>query len=87
MWREFRSGAILKYAVGALIFSFAPLPSLGGGTPVQPDSGQPASGKSPKTKSIRAVRIPDGSVHVDGHLEEEVWSTARFVDGFQQKEP
>lgn len=37
--------------------------------------------------TLRAVRVPDGIVNVDGLLTEEVWRDAPFATGFRQREP
>src|SRR5687768_15821672 len=38
-------------------------------------------------KQANAVRVPGGSVRVDGRLDEEIWLKAPVVSDFVQKEP
>jgi hypothetical protein len=38
-------------------------------------------------KQASAIRIPDGSIHIDGRLDEEVWRQAAPITDFVQKEP
>jgi Domain of unknown function (DUF5916) len=41
----------------------------------------------PPLKRATAVRMPDGAVHLDGRLDEDVWESAPAVTDFIQKEP
>lgn len=38
-------------------------------------------------KQIRAVRIENGGLKLDGRLDDEVWQQAQFVDDFRQRNP
>ena len=38
-------------------------------------------------KQARAVRVPDGSIRLDGRLDDEVWQLAPPITDFVQKEP
>ena len=46
-----------------------------------------ASAQDQPRKSIRAVSVPDGSVRLDGRLDEEAWQKAPVTSDFVQKEP
>ncbi len=48
-----------------------------------PSSAQSVDGQ----KRVTAVRVPTGSVHVDGNLDDEVWRLASPVTDFVQTEP
>ena len=52
-------------------------------------SAAPASGQDDADgpKQAHAVRVPSGSIEVDGRLEEAVWETATPVTDFVQSEP
>lgn len=39
------------------------------------------------TKEMQAARIPGPAPHIDGRLNEPIWSRATFVSDFRQKEP
>ncbi|HUE96935.1 MAG TPA: DUF5916 domain-containing protein, partial [Longimicrobiaceae bacterium] len=54
-----------------------------GGAAPQP----PGIAAMPPAKSASAVRIPNGSIELDGALDESVWATAPAIDDFLQKEP
>ncbi|MGE4056887.1 MAG: DUF5916 domain-containing protein, partial [Vicinamibacterales bacterium] len=41
----------------------------------------------PTRKSVRAANIDDGSIRLDGRLDEEVWLTVPAIADFTQKEP
>ena len=41
----------------------------------------------PPRKQATALRVPDGSIHVDGHLDEEIWLQATAITDFIEKEP
>jgi Domain of unknown function (DUF5916) len=41
----------------------------------------------PPGKEATAVRVPSGSIHVDGRLDEQAWSEATPISDFVQKEP
>ena len=47
---------------------------------------QPAAGPE-EPRRVRAVRVPNATVMVDGHLTEEVWASAPAADGFIQQQP
>src|SRR5690242_3850139 len=38
-------------------------------------------------KQATALRVPNGSIRVDGHLDEEIWLKAAPITDFTQKEP
>ncbi len=38
-------------------------------------------------KHATATRVPNGSIRIDGHLDEEAWTTAMPISDFMQKEP
>jgi hypothetical protein len=44
-------------------------------------------GSSPASKRATAVRVPAGSIAVDGRLDEAVWQQAVPADGFVQQQP
>jgi hypothetical protein len=41
----------------------------------------------PTTKSVRATRVPNGTVAVDGRLDESVWAQGEPADDFVQMQP
>lgn len=45
------------------------------------------NGAPKERKSMAASRVPNGSVHLDGRLDESFWSTVQLVSDFTQKEP
>jgi hypothetical protein len=54
---------------------------------VPPAYAQPEGGAAAGRKQARAVRVPDGSIRVDGRLDDEAWSRAEVIADFVQKEP
>lgn len=60
----------------------APAPEPGVPEPGPPDRAEPTAGSA---KWIQAVRVPRGSIRVDGRLDEEAWAAAVFVSDFRQK--
>ena len=64
----------------ALIFFLALLAAT---VPLAPAQEQNGGGR----KEARAVRVPNGSVRLDGQLEDAAWSQAPPVTDFVQKEP
>lgn len=45
------------------------------------------NGAPKERKSMTATRVPNGSVTMDGRLEESIWTTVQMVSDFTQKEP
>ncbi len=50
-------------------------------------AGQPAAPPSGPPKQAQAMRVPSGSVKLDGHLDEGFWERATPVTDFLQAEP
>jgi hypothetical protein len=45
------------------------------------------NGAPKERKTMTAIRVPNGSVDLDGKLHESLWSSVQMVDDFTQKEP
>src|SRR5215218_7865210 len=52
-----------------------------------PVLAQTSVGGASNRKQATATRVPNGSIRVDGHLDEEVWQRAAAITDFIQKEP
>ncbi|MEO8499719.1 MAG: DUF5916 domain-containing protein [Vicinamibacteria bacterium] len=48
---------------------------------------QPAPNAQPAPKQAQAIRVPNGSLHLDGLPDEAVWASAPAITDFVQKEP
>ena len=48
---------------------------------------QERTGVVTSRKQASAIRVADGSVRVDGRLDDEVWNSAEPITDFVQKEP
>src|SRR5688572_14883571 len=46
-----------------------------------------AHAQSAERKTATALRVPNGSIRVDGRLDDEIWQTAAPITDFIQKEP
>jgi hypothetical protein len=59
-----------------------------GQQPGEPVSTAPAASPArPARKLARAVRVPSGSVQLDGSLDDEAWESAPAIGDFTQKDP
>jgi hypothetical protein len=68
----------LMRIVGVLVFSLALVSSVSAQSPVTGAANR---------KQATATRVPNGSIQVDGRLDEEVWQKAAPITDFIQKEP
>jgi hypothetical protein len=50
-------------------------------------AARPAAAGEKTVKHVTAVRVPNGSIKVDGHLDEEVWQQAAPAADFVQQQP
>src|SRR5437899_2208630 len=53
----------------------------------QPPSAAPAAPPASPNKSVRAVRLDDARLRLDGELDEPAWQQAALIDGFTQTTP
>ena len=68
---------------GAIVCSLFLFPLLTSGPAAQDRVNNPTGGR----KQARAVRVPNGAIHVDGRVDEEAWHRATPITDFIQKEP
>ncbi len=40
-----------------------------------------------RPRSVKALRIPAGQIHIDGHIDDEAWKDATFKSDFVQRDP
>ncbi|MDO8502055.1 MAG: DUF5916 domain-containing protein [Gemmatimonadaceae bacterium] len=45
------------------------------------------SSSAPTSKELRAARVADGRIHIDGHLNETAWATVKAGTDFTQRDP
>ncbi|HEY6508181.1 MAG TPA: hypothetical protein VIY56_09210, partial [Vicinamibacterales bacterium] len=66
------------------MFLFALCPDLAVAQGLEPQS---VSGEVQPRRQARAMRILDGTIRLDGHLNESVWESASAIGDLVQKEP